>query len=206
MIKGKQIFHIKLQTQKLVFTVIPKNANTSIKHAILKSFYDVNLEKINIENTDKFHALTLKYFDFIDNQELSTLNNYLKIVILRNPIDRLYSAWNDKIKNLKKPRFGFQQPCSFEHFIKVICQSADSDLDRHFTPQYRFITYNNEILSNYFINLDKINMQWNELQKIVNISNLEHFNQKQYEKQSYYVEDLISKRFQKDFELLNKFG
>jgi len=207
MIKGKQIFHIKLEDQKIVFTVIPKNANTSVKYAILKSFYDIDLNSINTQNPDIFHSSTLKYFNFIDNEELSTLNDYLKIVVLRNPFDRLYSGWYDKISNLNKPRFGFQKSCSFEHFIKIICRSADRKLDRHFVPQYRFITYNNQLLSNYFLNFDKLNNQWKELQKIIPITELNHFNKKNYETDyDKKINDLIYEKFKKDFELLEKFG
>ncbi len=211
-VKGNQIYHILLEDYKIVFTVIPKNANTSVKYSILKSFYDLN---INIKSIDQFHSSTLKYFTFIDNKQLSELDDYLKIVIVRNPFDRLVAGWRDKIRGLTRPRFGFNRDYPFNKFINIIYKTPEEDINRHFIPQYRFIMYNNEIQSNHIMNFEYLYNQWTELQELIKIRNninlckLDHLNKGKelpMNYRNYYDKDLkkkVEEKFKKDLETFN---
>jgi len=169
MVKGKQIYHILLNKEKLIFTVIPKNANTSVKYILLKYINSDALKLIDLTNTDSFHNKTLKYFNFVSHEFCYHYDyDYLKICIVRNPFDRLVSGWYNKIRTLPKnnqsrKRFGFNQYCTFDKFIIQIYQTKEEDLDRHFIPQYRFITHNNRIFSDIILRFEDLSNEWNEL-------------------------------------------
>jgi len=209
--KGQQIYHIFLYEPKIVFTVIPKNANTSVKCSLLRTFY--NIYNINLQNPDVFHSSSLRYFHFIDNKQLSFLEDHLKIAIVRNPFSRLFSAWNNKIKNLKKPRFGFEKAETFNNFIKKIYNTFEDDFDRHFMPQYRFVTFNNKILSNYIIKMEELDTEWPKLQELlkekynIQLADLPQLNTSSVQNyEEYYTEEtrkMIEEKYKKDFQIFN---
>jgi hypothetical protein len=215
LIKGKQIYHIKLENYKLLFTAIPKNANSSLKYVILKTFLNKDLKNIDINNPDIFHSRTLKDFEFITNQEAYELKDYLKIVIARNPYDRLLAGWFNKIKNLNKKRFGFDKACNFNQFIKIIWNTPEYDLNRHFIPQYRFVTtFDDNLIHNNIIKLEEIKTEWPKLQKLIykrNNINLIDFpilnaTKRDNDYQNYYNDNtikLVEDKFKQDLELFN---
>lgn len=210
MIKGKQIYHILFREPKIVFTVIPKNANTSVKVSLLQTFYN---KQVTIQNVTTFHSQTLKIFDYIDNQQVHSLEDYLKIVVTRNPFDRLVSGWKNKIKDLKRPRFGFTNACSFDDFIKIIYDTSEEDLNRHFIPQYRFVTYNNQLINNYIIKMEELDFEWPKLQELIkkeyniNLVDLPFLNFTNSGNYKNYFSDktkeLVEDKFKKDLELFN---
>lgn len=221
MIKGKQIYHILFKDQKLIFTVIPKNANTSVKHILLNYIYPHILKIVDYKHVTTFHSSTLKYFEFVDNKFCYENTDYLKITIVRNPFDRLVSGWNDKIRTLNvnnkkhKPRFGFPQACTFEQFIKQIYDIEEENINRHFIPQYRFITYNDTLFSNKILRFEDLNNQWNdlvyELKRTHNIKlnkmdiNLNNTNRKKHYREYYNKEliKLVEEKFEKDLNMFN---
>jgi len=221
MIKGKQIYHILLKKEKLIFTVIPKNANTSIKYVLLKYITPQSLDLLqNLKNTDQFHSRTLKYFNFVDHEFTYNNNDHLRISVVRNPFDRLVSGWRDKIRTLnlsrgRRQRFGFTQACTFEQFINQIYRTKEEDINRHFIPQYRFIIYDNQIFSDRILKFEDLSNQWNklvnEIEHVYNIKldnmtvDLNSTKQKKPYREYYNrkTRKLIEQKFEKD---LNEFN
>lgn len=218
MIPGKQIYHAYFKDCNLVFTLIPKNANTSIKYALLKTFTQNKcIDDLIDDNIDKFHITTLPFFTFIDNQQLFCLNKEcLKISIVRNPFDRLVAGWQNKIRFLKfntRKRFGFNQACSFDMFIKQICSHSDKLINRHFIPQHNFIYNNEELISNEILKFETLNSDWNELQSdLLTRNNIQLYDLPLLNKSknnynnyhSYYTNELrklVEVKFKKDLDL-----
>ena len=89
--------------KKFVFIHIPKNSVTAMGKALnktyknLQHFRDVERDGINI-GIDKMHL----YYEVI-NKFISKniLDKYLKFCIVRNPYNKLYSAWNYRKLNYK---------------------------------------------------------------------------------------------------------
>jgi chondroitin 4-sulfotransferase 11 len=217
MIKGKPIYHSLIEKYKILFTLIPKNANTSIKWSLIDTFFNSqsNLVFKKLDNIDRFHAGTLGILNYIDNEQVSKLSNdYFKICVVRNPFDRLVAGWENKIKNLDRPRFGFKQACNFEQFIINICNTNDYDINRHFVPQHYFISYNNKLIDNYrILYFENLKEDWTKLQfefsqKInVDLSNLPLLNKTKTKKinyEDYYTyktKQLVEQKFKKDLEI-----
>jgi hypothetical protein len=221
MVKGQVINHILIDKYKLIFTVIPKNANTSVKYILVKDFFPFFLNNININDPDKIHSNTIKLFNFVNHEFMYNNNDYLRISIVRNPFDRLVSGWRNKIKNLnlinfKRPRrHGFTKACNFKEFIHQIYNTSEEKIDRHFVPQYRFITYNDIIFSDRILKFENLTEDWDNLiQEIyirnkiklsrltINLNNTK--NNKSY--REYYDKDLIKlveKKFERDLNIFN---
>jgi len=223
-IPGKQIYHAYFEEQNLVFTLIPKNANTSIKYALIKTFIDTDYDITKSVNADSLHASTLSLFTFIDNAKLHNMNNNpvkrcLRISVVRNPFDRLVSGWNDKVRKLNRRRFGFNQACSFHMFIKQICSMSDEKINRHFIPQYNFIiNTDGELITDKILKFEKLFEDWEELQKLIlmrndislhdlpkkKLNSTSNLNNKFY--QQYYTREtqrLVENKFEKDLNLFN---
>lgn len=86
---------IVIHGKKLVFIHIPKNSGTEMTKKLKKTYKDAELlrdcekEGVNI-GIDKMHL----YYDVIDSFiPRNVLNSYTKFCIVRNPYNKIYSAW-----------------------------------------------------------------------------------------------------------------
>ena len=218
MVPGKPIYHTVFNEYKMIFTLIPKNANTSIKYALIESF--LNLDKTELDNLkklelDRFHASTLKFFNFITNVELDRFDEYKKICVVRNPFDRLLSGWENKIKNLgNKTRFGFKGATSFPNFITTICSMDDELINRHFTPQINFLKCGNKVISFDIMKYEFLEDEWKNLQTFFKLnfntilSDLPKLNMFVSDKEyrEYYtstLQKLVEDKFAEDLETFN---
>jgi len=221
MVKGKPINHILLENEKLIFTVIPKNANTTLKYILLNHINPNILSLVDSKDTDKFHSFTLKHFNFVDHEFCYNNSDHLRISIVRNPFDRLISGWRDKIRTLdltnfnRRRRYGFSQACTFKQFIDQIYRTDERNIDRHFIPQYRFITYNDQLFSDRILKFEDLSNQWNELTneikekydiKLDDMNINLNYTKKQRHYRDYYddkLRKLVEEKFEKD---LNEFN
>lgn len=130
---------------KFLFIHIPKNSGTAMTKELQRTYKDTQLLKhcerqgINI-GIDKMHL----YYDVIDKFiSKNVLKNYFKFCIIRNPYNKLYSAWQ-----FIKERHGYNNVNDFikyklnEEFIygKEI---IPGDARVHYRPQFTFV-YDNE--------------------------------------------------------------
>ncbi len=84
-------------TNKWFYSPIPKNASTAISK----------------------HRIDAKY--------RKPKEGAIKVVVIRNPFDRLVSCWADKGEAFRAR--------SFVQFIDEVCSTSDEDLDAHAKPQ-----------------------------------------------------------------------
>ena len=130
---------------KFVFIHIPKNSGTVMTEELQKTYKDTQLlmhcERYGINiGIDKMHLYYDVIYEFISK---NVLDNYFKFCIIRNPYNKLYSAWN-----FIKERHGYSDVNDFikyklnEEFIygKEI---IPGDARVHYRPQFTFV-YNNE--------------------------------------------------------------
>jgi len=196
--------------KEFIFIHIPKNSGTAMTRALQKTYKNTQLLKfcerkgINI-GIDKMHL----YYDVIDKFiSKNKVENYLKFCIIRNPYNKLYSAWNF-IKN----RHGYENVNDFvknklnEEFIygKEI---IPRDSRVHYRPQFTFVydTKNNKF-ADFIIRYENLNDDISKINKEYNLNIPLYDNgntQKNYIK--YFNKESIKKinsLYQKDFELFN---
>jgi hypothetical protein len=134
-----------------LYQPIPKCACTTIKTLLLQLEglpVDDNVWRRHQKEYNSFpgtHHLTIQ--EQLDIFEGRT--NTFKFVIVRNPYNRLASAYWDKIRstpapylirNLRKSAAGqgvvLSDPITFEEFVSVLSRQSLQEMDRHYRPQY----------------------------------------------------------------------
>ena len=111
----------------LEYAELPKCACTAIKAALLHSDgHDV---------TDGFNAHCHRAFDQIPRDWQPALT----FTVVRNPFDRLVSAYVEKLQKGLAPRLVGNCPlpasASFDHWVQWVTDQPPEQLDRHWRPQ-----------------------------------------------------------------------
>jgi hypothetical protein len=196
--------------KKFVFIHIPKNSGTAMTKELQKTYKDTQLmmkterNGINI-GIDKMHL----YYDVIDKFiSKNILDNYCKFCIIRNPYNKLYSAWH-----FIKERHGYSDVNDFikyklnEEFIYGK-ELIPRDARVHYRPQFTFV-YNNENnkFADFIIRYENLNEDISKMNEKygLNIPLYDNGNS-----QKSYINLLnkdsiikINSLYKKDFELFN---
>ena len=143
---------------KAIFIPIPKTGEFYMQK-ILEQFY--NFKTIQFADNLFSHLKengSLKYFKrYIHHDELNVMteekwNNYYKFTIIRNPYDRIVTAWKF-LKSEKK-----MDDITFEDFLNEYSKCNDYVFTCAFTSQYKhLLDENNEIKINYICKTENIN-------------------------------------------------
>lgn len=195
--------------KKFIFIHVPKTSGTAMSNTIIKKY--PNSEQLsNVEKSgenkgiDKMHLYNEVISKYIDEYKLS---NYIKFCIVRNPYDKLYSAWN-----YLKDRYQYK---NVNEFVKhELCETfiygkemKELDARVHYRPQFTFIYNNNQ--DKYVDNIlkyENLNKDISNLNKQYNLNILEYGknqNEKSYIK--HFNKESINKinnLYRKDFMLL----
>jgi hypothetical protein len=195
--------------KKFIFIHIPKNSGTTMSNEIHKIYNDSKLLKFveregpNI-GIDKMHLYNEVIDIFIPKNILDT---YFKFCIIRNPYNKLYSAWNF-IKN----RHGYENVNDFikyklnEKFIYGL-EINPGDARVHYRPQFTFVYNKNDnkyvdfIIKYENLNNDirilnnKFDLNIPEYDNNIEKNYIKFFNRESIE--------IINKLYKKDFILFN---
>lgn len=198
------------ETNKFIFIHIPKNSGTAMTEAIQKINKNTKILKL-VERTgenigvDKMHL----YYEVIDKFiPKKILNEYIKFCIIRNPYNKLYSAWN-----FIKERHGYNNVNDFikyklnEEFIYGK-ELIPRDARVHYRPQFTFIYDENEKqFVDFIIRYENLNNDIEKLNTIYNFNiplysnnNIEKNYISKFNKESITK---INKLYEKDFLLFN---
>ena len=195
--------------RKLVYVGIPKIASTSIKGSFMKQQeMDEMLRRLESKKEQEHEIQKRVAF----KRQLSTVaQNYFKFGFVRNPFDRLYSCYKNKVYNSKAnlvyPFGYFHHIVNFEHFVKKITKVPDAIGNPHFISQYYLLHKNNKCLIDSVGKFENLVQDFEPIRQKYQLEPLTHHNQSQArtdEWKNHYTEELaalIYKRYKKDFEL-----
>jgi len=213
----KKNSNILVDDYGVIYFNTQKNANSSLKAQF------VNI--LGIPKTKKFPKDIHYEYDFpsaTQSELKEKYESFIKFVVLRNPWERLYSCYKNKIEQNSQTGLNyilecnpaFQMGMSFEEFVQVVCEIPDSEADYHFCSQIYLMLYPDGFLPmNYFCNIEKLDFHLKDIKAKTKIpfTSLSHLNGSK--KSSYtnvYTPELIEKvsvRYQEDIEFFNyKFG
>lgn len=194
-----------------------KNANSTIKAQFV--------EILGLPKTENFPKDIHNKYDFpsATQSELdSKYQGFLKFLVLRNPWERLYSCYKNKIAQSSKTGPDYILECSpdfrigmsFEEFVNVVCEIPDSEADYHFCSQIYLMLYPDGVLPiNYFCNMENLDFHLDEIKSKTGIpfTSLVRINSsKKLAYESAYAPNLIEKvriRYRTDIEIFKyEFG
>jgi len=130
----------------------PKTGSSNWETALIKHFYAKNYTIINDDNIKYFPD---EMYEILPRLEtMHDLEGVIRILNARNPIGRMVSAWNDKMKTTRvthyenywrsivnemsqmapdQPPSGYK--VSLKTFVHYILEKSDGELEPHFRPQ-----------------------------------------------------------------------
>lgn len=206
---------IVCDTNKFIFIHIPKNSGTEMTKQLRKTYKNTETlvgvdfsGDLKNRGIDKMHL----YYDVIDRYiSIDKFDNYFKFCIIRNPYNKIYSAWRYICKGRRR-----QYNNDVNDFIKYKLteefmygrQSNPRDERVHYRPQYTFLYDNkNNKYADFVIRYESLNEDISKMNeqfdlKIplydngnTNKSYIKHLNKESIQK--------INSLYKKDFELLN---
>lgn len=153
--------NLALPERGIVFMLLPKVANTSIKRAILTA---------QGRRADNVHDPAL--FTYVDQ---STAARYpLRIGFVRDPMTRLASCWRDKIMDLSDgkllPGFvalGLHPGMAFDAFVEFVAGHADAECRNaadHFRSQAWSLCRGDEVVPNLMGRFESLADDWRRVQ------------------------------------------
>ena len=165
--------HVVLTRHRLVYSRIPKAANSSIKQALARHVDLKSKDAGGSANTDRFWFHRPEYgIDIVGARELVTrYPDYFVFTFVRNPFDRLVSVYHQKIAHrMKLPKglgpLGFSIGMDFADFIVRVSEIGDDRADRHFRGQLDMLTYRGKYLPDFTGRVESAT-DWDRLAEIL---------------------------------------
>jgi hypothetical protein len=196
---------------KLIYSAVPKVANTSIKSALLKTFKpDSDHKRVHLES---------QVYDEVKPRQMDKYGDYLHMTCVRSPFERVVSFWAQKIDQPvaddltpRLQRLGFRPNMSFDETVRLVAQVPDGEADPHFRSQTFVLRHRRRFLPNLVLHLETLGRDWGLLQRLmasrgIELSRLPHRNQSQHDEPEHHYDDatlvdLVLERYAADFEQL----
>lgn len=214
--KDKKSNILKFDKIKLIYFPIHKNASSYLMQ--LFDFIETGKKRRFSFNPERHDFFKNKYG--LKKKE-KIPKDYLSIAFVRNPYERILSAYINKIKNCPKEEQNkrgiflglskdFYKEMDFKEFLECIEHRHPKKLNPHFKPQFLFLVdKNNKIIPKFIGKVEKISDELNKLAKQLNVimPEMEKKNKnKNYNLKHYYTPELkerVYKIYKKDFDLFN---
>lgn len=182
-----------LPRQKICYAVIPKAANSSVRYLLARRFKFGQLADARFRpSQNKYwtrlpetHALMLDAKEFIQyRREIPTFC----FTVVREPISRLYSAWNNKIIENAESSFsarfvkmGVKDGMPFDEFVDCVAASGDRACDVHVRSQTSVLCQGGQVIPDFVARLEKLESDWEMIQYQIKM------------RTGYWVPDIIEK-------------
>ena len=150
--KSYQIHQICLPGQKLIYIPIPKNACTSIKHALHEIEFGktFNASQNEYSRFKSHHDYYNKRSDaFTGINELQNKTGYFRFTVVRDPVERLLSCYRNRVVDLGDLKSsksaliskGLPPEPDLNTFIRYLkrYRKINKSIEHHSRPQSRFL-------------------------------------------------------------------
>jgi len=143
---------------RVAFFTIAKNANTSVKRIFLDGLGRYNQRASN-HPTQGLRFMTTR--DIVKN-------GFKTFVVCRNPWDRIYSCWKNKI--MLKPHRRIMEEHSigpripFSEFVEIISKIPDDEADLHFRSQTYELFHKGEFVPEVILRFEQLSEDWTKFQ------------------------------------------
>lgn len=153
----------------LAYFRVPKAANSSIRYRLVASYNLGNDDETLRPNKDRFwtklpsdEATSLTLDDYANRPDTRSTWSF---TMVRHPVTRLYSCWNNKVienGNLSRDMqaMGIQVGMSFAEFVARVEATPDEDCDVHIRQQVCFLRHNGRLLPDFIGRLERGRQDW----------------------------------------------
>ena len=160
---------IQFRDLPLLYGRVPKVANSSIK-ASLSRLLTQNPEQGLRTTSDAFWSKgTNGETCMVSNHTASMCRGtHFCFSFVRNPFDRLVSAYNNKILELDEVPgpmqvMGLSHNMGFPAFLECIAAAVDASMDVHLLPQSSILCLDGQLIPNFIGRLESIESDWQQL-------------------------------------------
>jgi len=185
-------------------------ANYYVEQKNISKPLEWNSEAIReIEDKTAFHTTQKQIFEISKDTFI--------FAFVRNPYDRLYSAYKNKVlqplesgaKNILI-NHGITLGMSFESFVDIVCDIPDENIDRHLRSQSWFLTHERNLIPSYIGRLESFDEDWAVLSNRFGLPAPSHKNSTKKSNYSSFLEGFspelkkkVYKRYEQDFMIIN---
>ena len=162
---------IRLRDVPLLYGRVPKVANSSIKAALCRLLKTPPQEGIRTTSDSFWRTGTNGETSMLSHHEARMCRGtHFSFSFVRNPFDRLVSAYNNKLLELdeipgRMKAMGLRHSMPFGDFLHVVASTKDDDLDVHLLPQTSILCLAGQLIPNFIGHLETMDRDWAALQQ-----------------------------------------
>ena len=162
---------IQFRDIPLIYGRVPKVANSSIKAALCRLLKNQAKSGVRTTSDSFWQKLTNGQTNMLGHYEARMCRGtHFSFSFVRNPFDRLVSAYNNKILELDHvpgpmQSMGLTHGMPFGDFLSVVASTSDENLDVHLLPQCTILCIDGQLIPNFIGHLETMREDWEALQK-----------------------------------------
>lgn len=155
----------------LMYGRVPKVANSSIKAALCRLLSTPPEQGVRTTADSFWRVATHGETSLITPKRARQLRaSHFSFSFVRNPFDRLVSAYNNKIMENDKiseamKTMGLELRMPFVDFVDRVCATTDENMDIHLLPQSSILCTDEHLVPKFIGWMEHINIHWQMLQQ-----------------------------------------
>ena len=162
---------IRFRDIPLLYGRVPKVANSSIKAALCRLLQRPQLERVRTTSDNFWRTGTDGETSMLSTHDARMCRGtHFSFSFVRNPFDRLVSAYNNKLLELDEipgpmQAMGLVHSMPFGSFLDVVASTSDDKLDIHLLPQSIILCLERQVIPNFVGHLETMDQDWRSLQQ-----------------------------------------
>ena len=162
---------IRFRDIPLLYGRVPKVANSSIKAALCRLLQRPQLERVRTTSDNFWRTGTDGETSMLSTHDARMCRGtHFSFSFVRNPFDRLVSAYNNKLLELDEipgpmQAMGLVHSMPFGSFLDVVASTSDDKLDIHLLPQSIILCLERQLIPNFVGHFETMDQDWRSLQQ-----------------------------------------